>query len=359
MIRSSKWFIVLCLAGCSVTSQAATPQPDLKPELNTTAAPRLEYTLGAVFLKPGASNLNYVIYNNGLPLQSPSWTEKEIQPNYSAGFDLGVRYVLSEQVNQDINLTWTHLSTRDSTSVTAPAGVFLGPDYQIDPNAIPIRAAQGIAKFKYDVANLDLGQRVFFGEHLQIRFFGGLSTGFLREDVNAIYSGNVVVGLYQGPFVLNQLVSSNYTGIGPRLGLLADYETDSGFGVLGEAAVSGLIGTQNTKTSYTASSQQLLSVYGQAQNSQYIVDEHVYQAIPGFDGRLGLSYKHAVGRTGSIKFTAGYEAAVYVNAISQYLPQTLVDSAPLQTGGIFVATMSHTLSNYSVQGPFLNVTLAY
>jgi hypothetical protein len=359
VIRSSNWFILFCLAVCSFTSQAATPQPDLKPQSNATIASRFEYTLGAVFLKPGASNLNYVIYNNGLPLQSPSWTEKEIQPTYSAGFDLGVRYLLPTQLNQDVNLTWTHLSTRDSTSVTAGPGVFLGPDYQIDPNAIPIRAAQGIAKFKYDVANLDVGQSIYFGDHLQIRFFGGLSTGFLREDVNAIYSGNVIVGPYQGPFVLNQLVSSNYTGIGPRLGLFADYETDSGFGVSGEAAVSGLIGTQNTKTSYTASSQQLLSVYSQAQNSQYIVDEHVYQAIPGFDGRVALSYKHAVGATGFVKMTAGYEAAVYVNAISQYLPQTLVDSAPLQTGGIFVATMSHTLSNYSVQGPFLNVTLAY
>lgn len=318
-----------------------------------------EYTLGAAYLKPGASNLNYVIYNNGLPLQSPSWNEKEIQPVYSVGFDLGLRYVLPDESNQDVNLTWTHLSTRDSTSVTAPAGVFLGPDYQIDPNAIPIRAAQGIAKFKYDVVNLDVGQYLLFGQHAAIRLFGGLSTGFLREDVNAVYTGNVVVGPYQGPFTLNQLVSSNFTGVGPRIGLFADYETDSGFGVLGEAAMSGLIGTQNTKTSYFASSQQLLSVYGQTGNSQYIADEHVYQVIPGFDGKLGLTYKHALGATGTIKIAAGYEAAVYINAISQYLPQTLVDSAPLQTGGIFVATMSHTLSNYSVQGPFINLSVNY
>jgi hypothetical protein len=314
-----------------------------------------EFNIGPVWLKPGASNLNYVIYNKELPVQSPGWSEHELLPSFTTGLDLGFRYIFPNGGGNDIKLDWTHLSTSNSAATSAPdASFFLGPDYEIGPNGLYIRNATGNVKFKYDVVNGDVGQFAGFGQHMQMRFFGGLSGGFLREQVTANYSGNLTTGTYPGPFTMNQVVTSNFTGVGPRFGIEADYNTYYGFGFLGEFAASALMGTMYSKTNYAGTSQQLITQYNQALNNQIIEDQKVYQVIPGVDAKLGVNYKHVFNNKTLLKITAGYQAAVYINAISQYLPASLVSGQSLTSGGIFVATMSHQLSNYSVQGPFLN-----
>jgi len=308
-------------------------------------------------LKPGASNLNYVILNKELPAQTPGWAEQELRPSYKPGFELGVRYLFPNSENKDINLDWTHFYSNTSSSVTADGVTyFLGPDYEIGPLGVPIRQATGQATFRYDVVNLDVGQYVNFGQHLQMRIFAGLSNGFLREEVMSTYSGTTT-GIYAGPFSTQQDVNSIFIGLGPRLGVEGDYTFNSGFGLLAEGAVSTLIGGLTSRSTYTSSAQELLVLYGQKVNNQVIKDQTVYQVIPGIDAKLGVNYKHLFNNNALLTVSAGYQAAVYMNAISQYIPQTLVSGEGIETGGIFVATMSHTLSNYSVQGPFLNFAL--
>jgi hypothetical protein len=152
-------------------------------------------------------------------------------------------------------------------------------------------------------------------------------------------------------------VTSNFVGIGPRFGADASYTMSNGFGFLGEAAVSALIGSLNTKTNFLSSAQQLLVQFGQTSNAQRIADQSVTQVVPGLDAKLGLSYKRAYNNKAAFTISAGYQAAVYINAINQYLPQSLVQ--PTTVGGIYVATMSHTQSNYSVQGPFLKAAIEF
>lgn len=324
--------------------------PDLRPGF--------EISLTGLALKPGANNLNYVIYNKELPVQSPTWTEKEIKPGYGGAFNLGLRYVFPE--GKDISLNWTHLNTSSSTSVSAPnIQYFLGPDYEIGPDGLTIRDAYGKARFKYDVINLDAGQYINVGTHVQMRFFGGLSNTYLREKVTAIYSGNTF-GDFAGPFSTEQIVSANFTGIGPRVGIQTSYLTDFyGIGVTGEAAVSALIGYTQAKTEYFSSSVELEDDFDQDVNYQFIQDKRVTQVIPAIDAKLGLFYNYAMSNCMQLKLEGGYQAAVYVNAINQYLPGSLVSGEPLQSGGIFVATMSHTQSNYSVQGPYLTAALQF
>lgn len=342
----------LTLGSLVSTANATTTVQDLFAVTVPKLKPGVEFNIAALWLQPGASNLNYVILNQELPAQSPSWTEQELNPSYTPAFEVGLRYVPCG-CGQDINLDWTHLSSSTSGTTTADNfSFFLGPDYEIGPAGIPIRTATGTAKFKYDVINLDAGQHIAVGSVVDFRFFAGLSTGFLREEVIANYSGNRPGPSFAGPFVTNQDVYSNFTGVGPRLGIHADVNAWNGFGFLGEGAVSALIGSEYSKTSYTSGAQQLVQTYGQTINRQIIEDQRVYQVIPGFDGKLGVNYKHNFNNNSIMTIAAGFQAAIYMNAISQYLPQTLV--TPLETGGIFVATMNHTLSNYSVKGPFLS-----
>jgi hypothetical protein len=340
-------------AGAATDDNLTLAIPDLKPGFGAEAA--------ILWLKPGASNLNYVIWNQGTPVQSPSWTEQELNPSLSPAFEVGLRYIFPKAGGKDARLSWTHLNSSTSDSATSPgaaSGVFLGPDYEIGPPAIPIQHATGNVTFNYDVINLEVGQFLSFGRNLNMHFFGGLGAGVLEETIKTSYS-RVTQQDPIGPFVMRQTVSSNFSGVGPRVGIQADYKIQQGLGFVGEGATTLLTGSMHSKTSYIGSAPELLTVYGQTQNYQTIKDQRVYQVVPGFDAKLGVNYERAFDTErffkhlkGLLKLEAGYQAAVYINAISQYLPGTLVQGESLDTGGVFVATINHTLSNYSVQGPY-------
>src|SRR5580658_8438936 len=139
--KSSALFLfALGLASNSVMVHANTILPTNPLVTIPNLQPGFEWSVAALGLKPGASNLNYVIYNKELPVQSPSWNEKEIRPYYDYAFALAARYIFSE--GKAVSLEWTHLNTTTSTSVSAPTfSYFLGPDYQIGPEGLPIRNA--------------------------------------------------------------------------------------------------------------------------------------------------------------------------------------------------------------------------
>lgn len=355
-----KSFVTLSSLTLALISITAYADKDVNADCLVTIPclkPRFEYNVAALWLRPGASNLNYAIYNKELPAQSPTWTERELKPNYSIGFELGVRYVFPCACGKDIRLIWDHVYSSTSASVSAPDdSYFIGPDFEIGPAGLTTRAASGDVKFHYDIVNLDVGQHVNFGQYVALRFFAGLSGGSLRENLSATYSGTLTTPP-AGPWFMAQESKSSFKGIGPRFGIGTNVALGCGFSVLGEGAISALIGSMSAKTNFDAASPILLATYGQTTNSQYIDDQRVVQVIPGFDAKLGVNYRYDFGCNRALTASLGYQAAVYVNAISQYLPQSLV--TPMQTGGIFVATMVHRLSNFSVQGPFLNLSLQF
>jgi hypothetical protein len=65
-----------------------------------------------------------------------------------------------------------------------------------------------------------------------------------------------------------------------------------------------------------------------------------------------MYYKHQLNHRSILTIEGGYQAAVYINALQQYLPASLVSGQPLESGGIFVATMNHTQSNYCARALF-------
>jgi hypothetical protein len=319
---------------------------------------RFEVTFDPMLLKPGASNLNYVIYNNELPVQSPKWYEQELKPKYNFAFELAGKYMFPQ--SRYLSLDWTHMkSTNTSSSVAAPsASYFLGPDYQIGPAGTAVRTSSGSVDFYYDVVNLNAGQAVSLGNNVTIHLFAGISDGMLREELKSTYSGNNTAP-FAGTFTLNQDIMSSFFGLGPRFGLDGGFTSDCGLGFYGEAAGSALIGSMRSHTGFLNNSSQLVDIFGQINNAQLITDQNTVQVVPGFDAKLGLTYKHVVGNNVMLSIGAGYQAAVYMNAISEYVPGRLVTGEPLQTGGIFVDTMSHRLSNYTVQGPYLNFSVKF
>ncbi len=321
----------------------------------------------ALLLQFNASNLNYAILNKALPLQTPSWTEEELKIGYDPAFAVSMRYVFSG--GADVNSDWTHLSSSADASVSADGmQYFVGPDYQIGPDAIPIRNASSTGTFSYDVINLDAGQFVNFGRAVQIRFFGGLSAGFLKEELSTTFTGNTfglthpITGMtygYPGPFSMNQLVEANYTGVGPRLGFELDGNMGKGFRIACEGAASVLFGASYSKTGFTGSSEELKQRYGQETNYQFIKDENIDQITPGLEAKFGIDYKQLFSNKTMLTLEAGYQGNVYIDAINQYLPGSLVPTQGMETGSIFVETVNHTKSNFSAQGPYFRAAFKF
>lgn len=343
MFKGKKLIVLLSLLGAANCFANAT-SPALKPGF--------EFDISALWFQPSATNLNYVIYNKFQPTPSPHWTERELSPDYAPGFELGMRYAFPNLRN-DVGLNWTHFSSKTKNSTVAPnEDYFLGPDYIIGPPGGTIRRADGSVQFSYDLVNLDFGQYVDLNP-IKLRLSFGLTNPYLGEEIKTTFSG---IGSF-GNWTMLQKVHVKFMGAGPRLGLGGIYDVGCGFGVIGEGGIAAILGSLSSKTDFLGNSET-----GSQNNHQFLKDTTTTQLIPGLDAKLGVNYRYAIDNSMMLTATLGYQAAVYINAISQYLPGSLLDipgvPSDFSSGGVFVATVNHTLSNYTVQGPFLNVALA-
>lgn len=346
MVTNKKYLTLLSLLTVTSTCFAYVDLPSLRPGFVVDGS--------ALWFQPSATNLNYVIYNKFQPTPSPRWLERELNPNYDPGFEIGIRYIIPECAENDVYLNWTRFNSTTSGATIAPnSNYFLGPDYIIGPPGGTIRRADGQVQFRLDVINLEFGQYFDF-RRLKMRFFAGLSNPYLREEIKTTFSG---AGIF-GRFTMLQDVNVKFTGVGPRIGMEGTYPVGYGFGFMGEGAVAAMIGSLSTATNFTGNSQT-----GSHNNHQFLKDQTTTQVIPGFDAKLGMNYKYEFANCMSLTATLGYQAAVYINAISQYLPGSLLNlpgvPSDFSSGGLFVATVNHTLSNYSVQGPFFNLAVAF
>ena len=87
--------------------------------------------------------------------------------------------------------------------------------------------------------------------------------------------------------------------------------------LLGGIAGSTLIGTRQSRIDFLTASP-MAAAGGLIPNTQSLTSPDSTQVIPCIDAKLGASYAIPVGRFGILKCEAGYQAAVYINAVNQY-----------------------------------------
>ncbi len=312
-------------------------------------SPGFEFDVTGLWLRPVSNDLEYAVHTFPFPFPTPNWHVKSINPSYHFAYGLGMGYVFCHSGN-DIQLHWTHLNSSDSASVSAgPDGQFVAPFYETGPRGGTIQQARGKVDFRYDVVDLDVGQFVNFGNHTLIRFFAGLSGARIKQNLISTFSDNFI------PFSVRSNNFSQYTGFGPRFGINAKYDLCYGFGVVGQVSGSVLIGNMIARTRYNSSSSIGEALFGITNNKQAIGSDNTQQVVPGADVKLGVNYTYPFCKDSAVTIEGGYKASMYVNAIQEYNPVIVV--APIQTGTVFVATMGKSKSNFSVNGPYLNVNI--
>jgi len=293
-----------------------------------------------LYLQPGAGNLEYTTLVSPFPVLSPDWSNQSISPNFSPAFRIGLRYPFADPLN-DFQANWTHLSTTDNASVVARPGQFVGPPYEIGPDAGAFKIVHGSVDFAYDAINLDAGRLFFADGPVQVRLFGGVQLASIGQNLSATFAS------YDGLTSSGNATHSLFTGAGPRLGMESRC-VKGNFDFLGEMAGALIIGGMQSHIDFTA-----MSPNFPTPNNQSLTSPNATQVVPSIDSKLAGAYSFPLGCRSLFRIEAGYQAVVYFNAVNKYsLSDVVLPSTP-QSVGVFLRTQDHLQDNFTAHGPYL------
>jgi hypothetical protein len=327
-----------------------------------------EASASLLLLQPASSNLMYGTLVNPFPFLSPHWQDQAVRPEFSPGFNVAMRYAFDGGGN--VQLDWTHLNARDTAlahtnmplaleQLSGPSSIqALGPPFLIGP-PVPYSSAVAVAHFGYDSVNLQAELLLNVGCHVQVRTFAGLQGTSISESLSTSFRS------VDGALGFNDSSKSEFTGVGPRLGMELHYCTGN-LELLGGIAGATLIGQRQSHMDFYAVSP-LNTASGLTPNVQTLTSPNMTQVIPCIDAKLAASYTIPLGNFGILKCEAGYQATVYFNVINQYslteVENTLVadqPKTPETTGSaVFLRTAAEIQSNFMVHGPFIKLSLEF
>jgi hypothetical protein len=307
--------------------------------------PRFEFSSALIYLKPGSGSLEYGTLVSPLPPLSPHWENQAIDPNFSPAFNIGARYMVPETGN-DLRTSWTHLDSTDGASFVGAPDQFAGPSYLIGPGGNAFNIGVGSVNFRYDAVNFEAGHLWRAGQPFQVRVFGGVQYASIDQTITGVFSN------YSGSDRQTNVTDSSFTGAGPRLGVNAQFNGRR-FQFIGDMAVCALIGTQHLAQKYNTVSPTIPTG-----NPQTFTSPDATQVVPGLDSKLGTSYSLPIGR-GIFKIEAGYQAAIYMNAINSYSLTQVTTTPTIQATGVFMATAQHLQNNFFAHGPYLSTSWAF
>jgi hypothetical protein len=308
------------------------------------AGPHFELSGSLLFLQPGAGNLEYGTLVTPFPIATPNWANQSLTPNFDPAFRVGARYMPNEA--NDIELNWTHENSATNGSFSAAGTQMVGPPYLIGPESALYKIANGNVQSNYDSINFDLGHTFCAECSFQLRVFGGVEAARIGQNLTGMFQST------SGLASSANTTTSLFTGAGPRVGLKGQYALGN-FQLIGEAAAAALIGTAQSRINFSTTSPAIIG------NNQSLTSPNATQVIPSIDARLAAAYAFPPTNYGVFRIEAGWQAAVYFNAVNQYSLTNVPTALMLPPVGIFLATAQHLQSSFTDQGPYLTGSWAF
>lgn len=311
----------------------------------------LEVTAALLYLQPVADNLEYGTQVTPLPAPSPHWVNQSVETSLSPAFNVGLRYIVPESGN-DLRASWTHLNASSSDSFVADSQQFAGPPYEIGPDSNLYNLGHGYVDFEYDSVNIEAGHLWTDGSPAQVRLFGGIQYARIGEELRGRFAS------FDGIYASSNTNTSLLNGVGPRLGVEAGV-VKGRFDLLGQVAGSALVGRQENRLDFEAISPDLLIVGVTPPNRQSIVSPDATRVVPAIDSKLGAGWTIPMQNGSIIRLEGGYQAAVYINAISQYAISDVVVPPNVQGIGVFLESAYHLHNNFAVHGPYASASWVF
>lgn len=294
---------------------AGTMGPVCTPGNSTVPCRHSAWSFGgeALYLQPrysGADFLGSTVDASSDNLRYPSAND-----NWNWGFKLEGAYHF--YTGNDLNLNWSHFNTTSNRTITPPMG---GRFLDLVDNTY-YGSVSASRKPTWDAVNLELGQRVNFGDKTDIRFHGGIQYARINTDIS--YSAPLSSGTTSA--ALNLL----YNGFGPRAGFDITYHLIDAIAIYSQGAGSLLIGPNKfSEAGAGTTAATWFSILGSTTT-----------LVPEIEAKLGATYTYA-SSIGPLNLDLGWLWINYFNAQQNSLAEV---PAGIQQ------------SDFGLQGPYIGL----
>lgn len=333
-----------------------------------------EIQAGWLYLKPMSNNHTYAYYVAGTQPYFQDWHAQTVNPSYSSAFELGLLYTIKESLF-NASIDWIHLSSSDSSFKQGNQTLqfanieFVAPPFEMSPPVFGIRRADAELNYNYNNIAVNLEKIVAHSETwMSAKIIGGVNLLRVKQTMSTTFSD--LVGAEPTPyssalppdpsFSFDIQSISEFTGIGPDLGLSGQLEIMKGLSIIGTAVGSLNVGTTSVQENFTSTSA-TLTQKGIGVSKQQVTTPNKTQIVPGFDGKLGLIYQVKNKSIPHFSVEAGYRIISYLNAISTTAPQTLVQPGAnpgvpeFSTGTMAIVSMTQQDRPFNLNGPYVTV----
>lgn len=251
-----------------------------------------------------------------------------VQPKWSWGFGLGVKYHFQEHNLAEVS--WYHLGTgvdrylpKNTVFAGSLAGFFAG-EMQVYT--------------QWNAVNIEVGHTMHLVDRTSAHVHGGVA---FTKISNRFRSYPQRLESSSPAFVTSDTLS--YSGFGPRITSELTYDTKFGPSVYLAAGGSLLVGSTTQSTNGFQNVNTLLSgtlLYGTANYSQ----TNTGIVVPEFEAKLGATYDIHLGKN-IVHFNVGYLWMAYLNAMVSYTGVGIVGSS----------VGAPTTANFDLNGVYLGV----
>lgn len=343
MKRMSNKLFLYSLTSLAVTAASVAHAEEL------AYAPTLEggltASVGTFYAVPSVTNSDYftardLSFGNGGELVGLHNDVLNTDGEYDWGFEASIGYIFPETAN-GIELSYRGLDTSSHDSNTADL-----------INFVPFDTA-GEMKNKYQSWDLMISQFLDVGDHMQMRFLGGIAYLSELEQTKTTDGFTELEGEeFELDFDAQSKQTSSYTGLGPRVGVDARYnfgesKDENGFGIVGGGSVAYYLGDLDSKN-HSVLDVELLDdeepVFD-VEFGSHTKDELENHAVTNFRANLGVDYVYFFDNEAmsTLGLELGYQVDAYFNGVGQ-----------VDTFGTDL-----DVSDITFSGPYLNLKGAF
>lgn len=394
--------LALTTVGISISTLAALPAATDPTVVNIPQLPGgFGVGITGYYLQSSSSqdDLDYAIVSPNLNVATILGTSinqsnsaiKTIDPGYNGGYGVNANYTFSGTGN-DINLSYFHLDTRDSDSVSSaiipfPSGApfisalpisgidftpFLIRDNDV---GVPVQMqVNGQVDYNLNQVDLTIGQFVNVGCRLGLHPNIGLRWSSLDRKLTT-NSLQGFSGTFSEPgFTFSQsdiatsraIEKSDFDGVGPMIGLDASYYLAAGIGLVDHFDAALAIGDINSDTTLAGTLDTAEEGFHGHRDLYLAVNAaNTTRLVPILDNKLGIDYTFLFNNTANSNLTleAGWQVSNYFNAIDRipaHITTIFLRTAAqrrIPVDFIITTIGNRTSSDFGINGPYISLQL--
>jgi len=291
-----------------------------------TTGPGVVLSFQKIHLRPSRSGLDFAVLDEDqVGPNNIAGRYIDVDPGYSSGWRGGARIETDSGI--EIGLGCSRITGEDSASVSVEPGsdlwgTWLHANSIIDDN--DVTDADAAYRWKQNIADFSVGQRLNVGEHLDLRLEAGLRHAKVNQEIDISYVQVTSSNSYRASSIDN---TNKFTGWGPRFGIDFDWKMGLGFDLFGSLGGSLLVG--DFDVAYTQFDK---AAGSDTWTTRVEVDEsYDSRLIPVAEARAGIGYAYQLKNGLQMGAKIGWEWQNWFNMVTSQGYTDDVDSQIMET----------------------------